>query len=299
MVLSFVLTEWDSGAEAVLFEFCDLVEISLDDDVTEYMEDFVAWSMQSEHGDLNIEPNLGSWRSDAEFPPLSAVGKRLLASDSAVPLIESLAQKAGSNIALARLRLEDIHNEVQEIADRLPRSLVSLFDAEVSHLQNQHPDAASLGLKTVLLGTLSLDSPFETVKSELHSFVGRPENDVLTLDEVLHASGGLVTAKPITSEDLDGYHPDFYLYVTENYNVALFQERQAVQLRRISRSRTSLISNKAAQKGSYFVREVVIDEEEYESEDEDSIGDFLGIGKVIMTSQRFAERPPIKRSTWS
>jgi hypothetical protein len=139
------------------------VIIDLNEAFGEKMGEFVSWTLEREHG------NLGLSKSDANKPPLSSYGAALssLASDTSTPtpaqrLKQTIVFNAQENIALARLRLDILHEntpEVVEVEDKLsdfPADLIAFFSTGIQMIEAQQQVTANMGLVGIRILVLTL-----------------------------------------------------------------------------------------------------------------------------------------------
>jgi hypothetical protein len=236
------------------------IEAPLDQVPNYIMEGFVLRAIQHEHGKLDV-PSSNDETSCADWPPLSTLGRALVATDRGKSLVKDTETRAEGNLAWARLRLDDI-SKAETIEDtllrkdRLPRNLVALFDSGVSEIENQRKDIARLGLKAILLASLGLQAfpstinddpeewfeeegverddakegvPFVTLRNWIHAHDREARPIPPTLKEVLHAARGYLKVEPEEDCRLAVYHTDFGLYVRERYNARLVQELEVMQ----------------------------------------------------------------------
>ncbi len=117
----------------------------------ESMDTFIAWSLEKEHGDLGLQSGV------QDMPPISRLGLEITKSsyaDEAQALVQRIAGRAEENITLALARLELIHSvdtleQTKFIGDRLPPSIIALFDAAVRAVESQPEEQRDLGLKAI------------------------------------------------------------------------------------------------------------------------------------------------------
>jgi hypothetical protein len=236
------------------------IEAPLDQIPDDVMKDFIKRTIQREHGDLEGQTsNVGA--SSSEWPPPSTLGRALIESDRGKSLIHDTETRAEGNLAWARLRLDDICKaetieDTMLRKDRLPRNLVSLFDAGVREVESQQREVASLGLKAILLASLGSQAfpsirkyipeellneeafdkneemqgvPFVAIRNWIYDHKVNPYPDLVTIKEVLHAAMGFLKVDPDDDDRISVYHKDFGLYVCERYNTKLVQEFEALQ----------------------------------------------------------------------
>ena len=122
------------------------------------LEHLIAWSLEREHGDLNLG-------STALKPPMSALGEAILGyphPNRAQRLVEDIYEESLMNVAIAKARLDLIHT-CETLGDldtfrrrgRLPSNMVSMFEAGVKGIESQSNEQRSIGLKAI--GALQRD----------------------------------------------------------------------------------------------------------------------------------------------
>jgi len=197
------------------------------------VSDFGLWVIQHEHG------NICSKRSDLlwpkkTWPPLTPMGETL--TTDMEPIISIMGEAEG-NLILAKLRLEELCEadalEVSEqVRDRLPRQVVSFFDAQIRMVDDQHlsachttcqaPCAAALGISAIKLATKEPEGiSFEDLQNTLRTSQRWREMGPLDMQKVLHAAKGLLRVTwndEAKAEQLEAYHVDFLLYASQRYN---------------------------------------------------------------------------------
>jgi hypothetical protein len=200
----------------------DLGEM-LREDWEDDLKDYGIWMIQQEHGNIYPQKSLDLWPDD-QWPPLTPLGKTLTAKmDFISDIVES---QADGNLTLAKLRLEEICKAdalpvTKSLQDRLPRNIVSLFDAEIQAIQSQAKDIAALGIGAIKLATQEKDGKsFAHLQLELHDFGARVGVGGFTVQDVLHAARGFLDVWLEEGQHVyvKAYHVDFFLYASERYN---------------------------------------------------------------------------------
>ncbi len=198
------------------------------------LEDFVAYSLEKEHGDLG----LGS--PCPQKPPLSTLGRALTRSPqgtrAARNLADAIADRAENNIALALARLEMAHaaptlEASRTVSDRLPPTITALFDAGMVRVEAQPAGRRELGLRAIAAVAHFRSKPVRfadlerwLAEAELRAPAAASHIPHRSLEEVLHAANGFLV---ITSEYgeaeryLKTYHTDFYVYASQGYRPSL------------------------------------------------------------------------------
>lgn len=216
-------------------ENCQSVEVSLDDTPKPSLKRLITWLLQREHGDL------GLMDSDAcTWPPRSIFGSELHNSTNAPhaarDVVKELVERSSPNVTVARLRLDELAtiDSVEEFSitlDRLPRSIVEFFDVGIRRISAQAQENADLGIESIVMAVSDRGSkPYAELARDLKTFA--PEhgssNDDRHVEEVLHSAMGFLTLEYLEDQPISACHQDFELYVTEDYNNTLYNERQTI-----------------------------------------------------------------------
>jgi hypothetical protein len=197
------------------------------------VSDFGLWVIQNEHGVICSKRSDVLWPKKT-WPPLTPIGEILTAD---IEPMTSIMAEAEGNLILAKLRLEEICEadvlEVSEqVRDRLPRQVVSFFDAQIRMVNDQHqsacrttcqaPCVAALGISAIKLATEEPDGiSFEDLQNTLRASRRWKEMGPLDMQKVLHAAKGLLKVtwnNEVNAEQLEAYHVDFLLYASQRYN---------------------------------------------------------------------------------
>jgi hypothetical protein len=193
----------------------------LREDWAEDMSDFGIWTIQNEHGDICPQKSRVLWPDD-EWPPLTPLGRTLTTH---MELMDHIMIQADGNLTLAKLRLEDICEAnalgtTESVQDRLPRNIVTLFDAGIRVVKSQAKDIAALGMSAIKLTTKEPHGKsFAHLQKALHASEARIGLGAFTLQEVLHAARGFLSVTWLEEgQHVKAYHRDFFLYASERYN---------------------------------------------------------------------------------
>ncbi|KAK1836466.1 hypothetical protein QBC39DRAFT_378024 [Podospora conica] len=180
------------------------------------MTAFIARELQREHGDLQLD---GS--KTLSFPPLSPLGRSLLATGRARDLVAALVTRAEGNILLALLRLEYTRacssaEEAIPATDRLPAEIVAALRAAITRVCAG--SRGGLGLDAIRFVAPQPNHAMEwrTLYSEL---VARGWGSRLSPEEVVAASEGLLKTSQVNDRQyIRCYHLPFGLYVRDRYD---------------------------------------------------------------------------------
>ncbi|KAI9708474.1 MAG: hypothetical protein M1820_003935 [Bogoriella megaspora] len=214
------------------YEPYDHRNLDIDNISDKRMEAFVAWDLEREHGALGFGSS-----SEAERRPPSTLGTVLRQNNggNADKLRGEIVSRADGNVGMAKLRLEsrydsDIAEEVTVTRDRLPDNIVACFDAGVRRLEEQSKFETELGLKIIVASFLDSDCiPLATLES-------RMETCFRSAEEILQVTRGFVRILLQDPPKIEAFHPDFALYVKDDYNESLFWAKSKLRLKRIPRS---------------------------------------------------------------
>ena len=133
--------------------------------------------------------------------------------------------QAEGNLTLAKLRLEELceadkMDHFGRVRDRLPRKIVSLFDAQIASVKSQGPAVSALGMSAIKLATKQPDGvSLEDLRDTFQAAQQQFDLGSLNVQEVLHAARGLLNVRWYAGVDqLEAYHIDFFLYASQRYN---------------------------------------------------------------------------------
>ena len=213
---------------------------------TDSMQEFVAWDLEKEHGDLGLSvPNLNK-------PPMSKLGVALR-EDRTGPtssgILREIVNTATGNVSIAKLGLDLVHSAqlmetVESTPDRLPRNLVALFDEGIKHIEQQPQSQRDLGFRAIAAAAHNFDGvPLIHLERLLRDTT--PAHDQLnmpprSLEDVLHAARGFLFLRHSEDYDVTLYHSIFPLYVNEEYNQSLVWAISQLRASKISRSVTQI-----------------------------------------------------------
>lgn len=196
------------------------------------MLSFIGRELQREHGYLRLDAT-----SPKHCPPLSPLGRSLLATGQAQHLLGELESRAAGNVLLALLRLDytRAHNTAEEAipaTDRIPTEILVAFKAVVTRVCAS--SQSGLGLDAI---TLVAADPNEDMEwNKLHSLlVARGWSSRLTPEEVVAASGGLLKTRHDYNEYIRCYHMLFRSFARDGYDERLGAAVDLAEARRESR----------------------------------------------------------------
>ncbi len=194
------------------------------------MQTFVSWSLEREHGDLQLHSK------NPRKPLHSALGRELVASASATKHRDYIVSQAGENMELARARLETFHSMdslddfSNQPKDTLPAHIISLFNAGLARILQQIPAERQLGLWAIAEvaregGIRSRD--LESRLREAARLSDPPLPPHRSLEEVFQAAQGFLVTEIWPSETpgesefwIRTYCPEFQVFASEEYNGA-------------------------------------------------------------------------------
>lgn len=208
------------------------------------MKDFVTWNIEQVHGVQGLRDPLQ--RALVASPTvedrtwLSPMGASLEAQFKPVDVVDNVVLRADGNIAMARLRLDNLHvaesiETLSEVKDRIPRNIIEMFDFGVQHIEkrpiSRERELGLWSLVAVAPGPVPVE---EVTQLVLANMIHRDQvdNEWPTLDALLRAANGFLTLRMSPSEVwvADTYHEDFRLYLKENYNGTLSKMRSSLRL---------------------------------------------------------------------
>lgn len=211
---------------------------------------FVRYHLECAHGDLGLNSRAGLPPDERrKLPPNSPLGRALRASGDQETIekhVHKLIDQTHDNIAIALLHLEHLRfaktvGDVGALSDRLPRHIVSSFDAGIEQIRKTKDDLRrKLGMRAIQLVGKS-NKPAGLLFSDLRESIMdgwwpstektriracMDSEDAVEL--VLSASNGFLQMRPNESDKDDVYiscfHLDFDAYVAEDYGDTLGAE---------------------------------------------------------------------------
>lgn len=195
--------------------------IDMDEAVAGTLSNFVARELETEHGNLGLDSGA------TDLPPLSQFGLALLNSRRSHPapwLRNHIAGLADRNVALARLRVDIVHENMEVIQEAealpggLPHALTVLFDAEIQGILAQSSQIdADLGIKTLAIWAAGADTE-QYLLGQLEE-VGGVGESACTIERVLHATRGLLMIAKLEARPVLPYSYTFATYVREPHTV--------------------------------------------------------------------------------
>ncbi|KAK7422806.1 hypothetical protein QQX98_001367 [Neonectria punicea] len=221
------------------YDYVDL-DISPERFGQHYMEQFVDWKLESEHGELPLRNPSNNPRK----PPHSAIGASLAVPRNGAALDalrREVLDRAKNNIVLARIRIDMLQDNrmlerLGSMANRLPGAVVALFDAAMKRIERQPEGQRDLGLTAITVishASFNRGVPFATFQRILEKAAMTSEQRYpshRSIEEVLHAAKGFIVVEPLQHRPLKAYTKDFHLYTSENYNENLAWVRSQVQV---------------------------------------------------------------------
>ena len=198
-----------------------------------YVEEFILWDMRREHEDIGFaiqETSVLPLSPTEEDPP------RTPSTDATLQKIISFVSRyADGNITIAKIRLEEIHNgrsseDLDNVRDRLPHSLVTLFDAGIQRIERQPKAQRDLALLAIAAAAerdigVSLTSLEESIRDAMSRSPHVVNAPPRSLEDILRAANGFLAMQRCRSKDVAIFNPDFLLYVKEKYNDSLYWAR--------------------------------------------------------------------------
>lgn len=196
----------------------ETLEVVICDLPPSVLEGFIARVLQREHGDLQ----LGAI-SPGSCPPLSPLGRSLLATGRAQRLLDQLVIRASGNVLLALCRLEytRTHSSADEVivtTDRIPAEILAAFREAITRICAS--SQGGLGLDAIKIVAATGDEEMEW-KTLHFALVARGWSSRLAPEEVVAASGGLLKTRHDDKESIRCYNLIFGLFVSEGYDERL------------------------------------------------------------------------------
>lgn len=182
------------------------------------MSSFIGRELQREHGNLQ----LGAINPES-CPPLSPLGRSLLATGWAQRLVDELVVRADGNVLLALLRLDytRTHSAAEEAipaTDMLPTEILAAFKAAITRVCAS--SQGGLGLDAIKIVAHARDYMMEWKK--LRSvLVSRGWSSSLSPEGVVAASRGLLKTRHGENEYIGCYHMLFHDFARYGYDERL------------------------------------------------------------------------------
>ncbi|KAL1596598.1 hypothetical protein SLS60_009246 [Paraconiothyrium brasiliense] len=160
-----------------------------------------------------------------------------LDAKSVKQLARDVSERVGGNVNLAKLRIDDLLSienlaDYQMLNDRLPRSVVAFFDAEIDQLLQRdlidrdlslmaiaavarHEDLRGFGLKASDLA--------RSMRQERSLSPQLARHPTRSLEDIIGAANGLLVLEPYDDDlYIACFNQTFKSYVKENYNESLY-----------------------------------------------------------------------------
>jgi hypothetical protein len=228
----------------------DFFTIFIDSISNKTMQNFIAWDLEREHGDLN----LGTLTNTLE-PPLSLFGmafrKTKPSSDMGREWIRSILDYVGTNVVQVKLALDRIHSSTSpEFVDlspeRLPANVQAIFNAGINAINQQPNSQANLASRSIAIvgktGTPYEGTPLSELAILLKDRHKGPSSKHLpprSAEDVLNASRGYLRLLNIDDElHVLAFHRLFYHFVFDEYNEELIMAYSQLRTSKIPRSAT-------------------------------------------------------------
>ncbi|ETS73431.1 hypothetical protein PFICI_15036 [Pestalotiopsis fici W106-1] len=192
--------------------------IDMNEAVAGTLSKFVARELETEHGNLGLDSGA------TNVPSLSQFGSALLNSRRSRPaqwLRNHIAGLADHNVALARLRVDIVHENMETIQEAealpggLPHALAVLFEAEIQGVLRQSQIDADLGIKALALWATGAET--EQYLLEQLMEVGHVEESLCTIERVLHTTRGLLMIAKLEDRPVLAYTYTFATYIKGGY----------------------------------------------------------------------------------
>ncbi|KAK8123151.1 hypothetical protein PG984_011821 [Apiospora sp. TS-2023a] len=242
----FCRTCWSEKANCVEWQPFDRMDIDISKIPDHAMSNFVRRAIQQEHGDVGFGSLSTSEDDEGSLPSFASnLGTQMLRSHNGMAerVVREIGGKAQGNMALAHKRLELFHRARSVDAflaprDRLPASIVEMFDAALRGVEAQGQRESMLGLQAIaVVGGSDGSVPFADFQGlarhrgegnqdegiDVSKYGGRIEE--FGLDGILYATKGLVVVHNDRRRGprLVAFHPDFYLYCGQGYRESIVQ----------------------------------------------------------------------------
>lgn len=189
------------------------------------MENFIAWSLEREHGDLG----LGSSSPNPYLSPLGLAFRKDKNPNHVKSVAGDIGDLAGDHIGLAKARLDLVH-EAQTVEDvvqrrnQLPANIVAMFNAGARAVEAQNSLKRDVGLKAIAAaGTKQWISIPQMQHLLLSSMTAAPTRSG---EDMIRAAKGFLKAEPNDIDPalpymLKPFHDSFGQYVKDRFSESI------------------------------------------------------------------------------
>jgi hypothetical protein len=167
-----------------------------------------------------------------------------LRTQAAVRVASDISLRAGGNINLAKLRIDDLltvdtPTDSETLRDRLPRNIVAFFDAEIENLLQCNPVDRDLGLMAIAAVAEYGNTRHGLKVTDLEQSMRREQTSSphlarclsRSLEDIITAANGLIVLQPYGDDlHVECFNPMFKLYVKEDYNESLHSAKSKLCL---------------------------------------------------------------------
>ena len=251
----------------------DFFTIFIDSMSNQTMQNFIAWDLERENGNLN----LGTLTNTLE-PPLSSFGMAFRKSKLGHEWIRSILDYVGTNVLQVKLVLDRIHSSaspdsVNLSPERLPANVQAIFNEGINAINQQPKSQSNLALRSIAIvgktGTPYEGTPLSELAILLKDRRQGPSSKHLPLrsaEDVLNASRGYLRLLEVDDElHILAFHRLFYHFTYDEYNEELIMAYSQLRTSKIPRSATFAPKNveKPAQNTSWA--DIIEDLKSYQS----------------------------------
>ena len=188
----------------------------------------------------HVSVKLGHFNMERLLKERLSVHYRDIHSEDTIRIVEYIESKAGGNITLALLYLEDIftHDQIatfskDRVDDRLPRDVIAYFDTEMNFIESKMeperlPPIYAIGAAADHSHGISLDALEQCIR--LAQITCSNLDYPRSVEDVFTAANGWLTDPRTGDRKVDiCCKPAFTLYVKEKYNDSLERARHHVK----------------------------------------------------------------------
>ncbi|KAI4909280.1 hypothetical protein J4E90_007977 [Alternaria incomplexa] len=188
----------------------------------------------------HVSVKLGHFNMERLLEERLSVHYRDIHSENTIRIVEYIESKAGGNITLALLYLEDIftHDQIaafskDRVDDRLPRDVIAYFDTEMNFIERKMeperlPPLYAIGAAADYSHGISLEELEQCIR--LAQITCSSLDYPRSVEDVFTAANGWLTDLRTGDRKVDiCCKPAFSLYVKEKYNDSLERARHHVK----------------------------------------------------------------------
>ncbi|ORY06010.1 heterokaryon incompatibility protein-domain-containing protein [Clohesyomyces aquaticus] len=158
------------------------------------------------------------------------------ASNIPSKVVETIVDKAGNNISIAKLRLDHTRDlssplDTYNLSDRLPRSIIAFYDAEISRIDATNQTHRKQVLMALVAATENDEISSKQLENLLRNVNTNNQQNSgdsdLAVEGVVRMSRGLLWMR--AGSEVRTYHLHLCNYVQEDYNEELMEAKRLLE----------------------------------------------------------------------